>query len=65
MSRKLAKDLGLGVGISAGANFIGSILQIDKTKRPVVTVFPMIIKNIFQLNLQMTLMKILSLYLIK
>ena len=39
MSRKLAKDLGLGVGISSGANFIGSILLNEKIENPTVTVF--------------------------
>ena len=39
MSRKLAKDLGLGVGISSGANVIGSILLKDKITGSVVTVF--------------------------
>lgn len=32
MSRKLAKELGLGVGISAGANLLGSILLTDELK---------------------------------
>ena len=39
MSRKLANELGLGVGISAGANFIGSVLLADEIKGNVVTVF--------------------------
>lgn len=41
MSRKLAKELGLGVGISSGANLIASVLWQHKnnTKEPVVTVF--------------------------
>lgn len=39
MSRKIAKDLGIGVGISSGANFIGSVLLADKIKDAVVTVF--------------------------
>jgi len=39
MSRKLAKELGLGVGISSGANFLGSILLQESIKNPVVTVF--------------------------
>lgn len=39
MSRKLAKELGLGVGISSGANLIGSILSTEKISKPVVTVF--------------------------
>ncbi len=39
MSRKLAKELGLGVGISSGANFIGSVYLNEFTKKPTVTVF--------------------------
>ena len=39
MSRRLAKELGLGVGISSGANFIGTILLEAKIQKPVVTIF--------------------------
>ena len=39
MSRRLSRELGLGVGISSGANFLGSILLNDKINKPVVTVF--------------------------
>lgn len=39
MSRKLAKDLGLGVGISSGANVLGCVLLQENMKMPVVTVF--------------------------
>lgn len=39
MSRKLAKNLGLGVGISSGANLIGSILLNEKINKSVCTVF--------------------------
>lgn len=39
MSRKLAADLGLGVGISSGANFLGSSILQEEVKSPVVTVF--------------------------
>lgn len=39
MSRRLSKELGLGVGISSGANLIGSILLNEYTKKPSVTVF--------------------------
>lgn len=39
MSRKLAKELGLGVGISSGANFIGCILLQEKIDKNIVTVF--------------------------
>ncbi len=39
MSRKISKELGIGVGISSGANLIGSILLADKIKDSVVTVF--------------------------
>lgn len=40
MSRLLSKKLGLGVGISSGANFLGSVLLQDKIKKPLVTIFP-------------------------
>ncbi|MCL2860288.1 MAG: cysteine synthase family protein [Oscillospiraceae bacterium] len=40
MARKLSKELGLGVGISSGANFIGSVLLSEMLNEPVVTVFP-------------------------
>lgn len=40
MSRKLSKELGLGVGISSGANLIGAIKLEDKIKKEVVIVFP-------------------------
>ena len=39
MSRKLARELGIGVGISSGANLIGSILLNEKIDKPIVTVF--------------------------
>ncbi len=39
MSKRLAKELGLGVGISSGANIIASILFQEKMDKPVVTVF--------------------------
>lgn len=40
MSRIIARDLGIGVGISSGANMIGSVLLNEELKEPVVTVFP-------------------------
>lgn len=39
MSKKLCYELGLGVGISSGANFLGSVLLNDEKKYPIVTVF--------------------------
>ena len=39
MSRKIAKDLGIGVGISSGANLIGSVLLADEIQDCVITVF--------------------------
>lgn len=39
MSRKLSTDLGLGVGISSGANLLGCILLQNEIKMPIVTVF--------------------------
>ena len=40
MSRRLSKELGLGVGISSGANLIGAILVNEKINGKVVTIFP-------------------------
>jgi len=40
MSKKLSKELGIGVGISSGANMIASILLKEKGYNNVVTVFP-------------------------
>lgn len=40
MSRKLACDLGLGVGISSGANLLASIILNEKVNDKIVTVFP-------------------------
>lgn len=39
MSRKLSKELGLGVGISSGANLIGSVLVNENIENVVATVF--------------------------
>ena len=39
MARKLAKELGLGVGISSGANFIGAMLAQKNLEGDMVTVF--------------------------
>lgn len=40
MARIISRDLGLGVGISSGANFIGAVLLGDNTDNHVVTIFP-------------------------
>ena len=40
MSKKLSKELGIGVGISSGANMIGSILLKEIGYKNVLTVFP-------------------------
>lgn len=40
MSKKISKDLGIGVGISSGANMIASILLKEMGYKEVVTVFP-------------------------
>lgn len=40
MSRKIALNLGIGVGISSGANMIASALAKEKNKGNIVTVFP-------------------------
>lgn len=39
MSRILSRKLGLGVGISSGANFLASVILNDKLENPVVTIF--------------------------
>lgn len=39
MSRKLSRNLGIGVGISSGANLLGCILLQQNMRKPVVTVF--------------------------
>ncbi len=39
MSRKLSRGIGLGVGVSSGANLIGSILLADDIENNVVTIF--------------------------
>ena len=39
MSRKLALDLGLGVGISSGANLIGAAILSENIDKPIATVF--------------------------
>lgn len=39
MSRRLAKELGLGVGISSGANIIASALYQIENNEPIVTIF--------------------------
>lgn len=39
MARILSKKLGLGVGISSGANFLASVIVKDKNLKNVVTVF--------------------------
>ena len=38
MSRKISRELGIGVGISSGANMLGSILLADEVEDSVVTV---------------------------
>jgi len=39
MARLINKKIGLGVGISSGANFLGAILLNEYTKDPVITIF--------------------------
>ena len=39
MSQKIAKELGLGVGISSGANFIAAVQIQEKLNKNVVTIF--------------------------
>lgn len=40
MARKIALELGIGVGISSGANMIASVLAKAKNIKDIVTVFP-------------------------
>lgn len=40
MARKIAKDLGIGVGISSGANLLASVIAKEKNEKEIVTVFP-------------------------
>ena len=40
MSKKLSKELGLGVGISSGANFLAAVQIQEKLNKNVVTIFP-------------------------
>lgn len=40
MSKKIAQELGIGVGISSGANLIASIILKEKGYKNIVTVFP-------------------------
>lgn len=51
MSQKLALSLGLGVGISSGANLLGSILMQDTVKGEVCTIFPDDFKKYLSTNL--------------
>lgn len=39
MSKKLSRNLGLGVGISSGANLLGCVLLQQNMRKPVVTIF--------------------------
>lgn len=40
MARKLAKEEGLLVGISSGANVVGALKMLEKVEGPIVTVLP-------------------------
>ena len=40
MARKLALNLGIGVGISSGANMLASVIAKEKNEGNIVTVFP-------------------------
>lgn len=40
MARLISKKLGLGIGISSGANFLGGVLLGKYINSPVVTIFP-------------------------
>ncbi len=51
MSQKLALELGLGVGISSGANFLGSVLLNEKINGEICTLFPDDFKKYLSTNL--------------
>ena len=61
MARKLAKELGIGVGISSGANFIGAVLAQEKSegniKGNMVTVFADDNKKYLSTDLGKTMIK--------
>ena len=40
MARLINKKLGLGIGISSGANLLGAVLLTKNTNKPVITIFP-------------------------
>lgn len=40
MARKIATNLGIGVGISSGANMLASVLAKEENEKDIVTVFP-------------------------
>ena len=40
MARKIATKLGIGVGISSGANMLASVLAKEEIEKDIVTVFP-------------------------
>lgn len=40
MSKKIALNLGIGVGISSGANMIAGVIANEKVEKNIVTVFP-------------------------
>lgn len=40
MARKIALELGIGVGISSGANMIASVIAKEENSKEIVTVFP-------------------------
>ena len=51
MSKKLSEELGIGVGISSGANMIAAILLKEMGYKNVVTVFPDDNKKYFSTDL--------------
>lgn len=52
MSKLLSRKLGLGVGFSSGANFLGSILLEDEIGGNIVTIFPDDSKKYLSTHLQ-------------
>ncbi len=57
MARKLAKQLGLGVGISSGANFIGAVFLQNTLEGNIVTIFADDNKKYLSTDLRKTINK--------
>ena len=54
MAKKLAKELGIGVGISSGANFLAAVQIQENLNKNVVTIFPDDLKKYLSTDLAKT-----------